>query len=123
MDHLSAMARGIANRGREQKVFDWDKAAKIIVECGVKGAVAGLSGDFEYTGDQILIDGIPQKEHLYCYFASTWATPQLLIDGKYIDCYKMESDTDWDHETVWPESALAILKANQLQSPSNTSSN
>ena len=48
----------------------------------------------------------------YTYLASTWATPQLDIDGEIIDCYKMQSETDgWDSGTFWPDSAKDILKS------------
>ena len=111
MDSLMAFAMGQANRGREPMVFDWDKAAMIIKERGAMSASAGLSGDWEYTGGEILEDGKPvPKEDTYVYLASTWATPELSIDGDLIDCFKMAGETDgWDSDTYWPESALKIL--------------
>ena len=109
MDTLSAFAMGEVNRGKERMVFDWDKAATLIKERGAKNASAGLSGDWGYTGGEIIEDGkIPEDS--YTYLASTWATPELKIDGEIIDCYKMESETDgWGSETFWPKSAKAIL--------------
>lgn len=42
---------------------------------------------------------------------STWATPKLEIDGEYIGCYKMQSETDgWDSGTFWPDSGREILE-------------
>lgn len=112
MDSLNAFALGEANRGKEMKVFDWLKAARMIRERNVKNAGAGLSGDWEYTGGEIFSDGeITPAKDTYTYLASTWATPELDIDGKRIDCYLMESDTPgWDARTYWPEEAILILK-------------
>jgi len=109
MDSFSAFARGEANRGKEMMVFDWNKAAKIIKETGAKAARAGLSGDWEWTGGDILIDGkIPDDS--YTYLASTWATPELEVNGNTQDCYVMQSETDgWSSDTFWPISAKAIL--------------
>jgi len=109
MDTLSAFANGEANRGKELMVFDWDKAAELIKEFGAQNASAGLSGDWDYTGGDILVEGeIP--EHGGTYLASTWAAPEIDIDGDIQECYKMQSQTpDWDASTFWPESAKAIL--------------
>lgn len=111
MDSMSAFAKGMANRGKEEMVFDWDKAAQLIKEKGATSASAGLSGDWEWTGDEILTNGRPVPEgDSWVFLASTWATPELEIDGEVIDCYRMQGETDgWDAETYWPESALKIL--------------
>lgn len=115
MDTLSAFAMGEANRGKSLMVFDWDKAARIIRERNAKEASAGLSGDWEYTGGAILTDGKPNMDE-YTYLASTWATPELEVDGDIIDCYIMEDKTEWDSSTKWPETALAILDIASPQS-------
>ena len=113
MDTLSAFAMGEANRGRPLMVFDWNKAAELIKERGAKTASGGLSGDWEYTGGRILEDGMPVPvEDTYTYLASTWATPELEIDGEIIECYQMEDEVpDWGAKTYWPQSALDILGA------------
>lgn len=113
MDSLQAFAMGDANRDKKQKVFDWEEAARIIKERGAKEASAGLSQDWEWTGGKIFANGKPVKEEdTYVYLASTWATPELKIDGEIIDCYRMESETPgWDCDTYWPKEALKILKA------------
>ena len=112
MDTLSAFAMGKANSDKEPMVFDWDKAAKIIQERGATKASAGLSGDWEYTGGEILENGKPvPQEKTYTYLASTWATPELDIEGDIIDCYRMQGETpNWDSDTYWPKSALEILR-------------
>lgn len=109
MDTMSAFARGEANRGQEMKVFDWDKAARLIKEANPTEAGAGLSGDWEYTGGSIFEDGKPTEDG-YTYLASTWATPELDMDGEIVDCYVMESETEWGCDTRWPESARKILE-------------
>jgi hypothetical protein len=110
MDTLYAFAMGQANRHRELMVFDWENAAQLIKEQDAKNASAGLNGDWEYTGGPILRDGTPvPKEETHVYLASTWATPELNIDGKIISCYRMQSaTTGWDAHTYWPQSALVI---------------
>lgn len=109
MNTMAAFMRGEANRGRELMVFDWDKAAEIIRESGATSAYAGLRGDWEYTGGRILKDGKPVND--YTYLASTWAVPELEIEGEMVACYKMQSETPgWDSGTKWPTSALAILQ-------------
>lgn len=113
MDSMSAFAMGQMSRDQPLMVFDWDKAAKIIREQGATHAGAGLSGDWEYTGGTILEGGKPvPRDETYTYLASTWATPELEIDGEYIDCFRMQSESPgWGSDTYWPESALAILNA------------
>lgn len=109
MDTMMVFAMGQANRGKELMVFDWDKAAEIIRERKPEYAFAGLCSDWEWTGGTIYKNGEPVKDS-YTYLASTWATPELEIDGEIIDCYKMQSETpNWDSDTKWPESSLAIL--------------
>lgn len=111
MDTLSAFAMGQANTGKELMVFDWDKAAKLIKKRKYKTQIvsAGLSGDWEWTGDVIYDNGKPKLDN-NAYLASTWAIPELDIDGERIECYKMKSETDkWDADTKWPKSALEIL--------------
>lgn len=109
MDTLSAFAKGEANRNKDLKVFDWDKAAKIIKEGNHKNASAGLAEDLNYTCGDILINGeIPSDG--YTYLASTWATPVLIIDDDEFYCYKMQSETDgWNSDTFWPDSAREIM--------------
>lgn len=109
MDTLTAFGMAKANQHKEQKVFDWDKAAKLIKQKGCDTASAGLSSDWEWTGGEIFTNGKPNKED-YTYLSSTWATPELEIDDEIIDCYKMQSEVpDWGSDTKWPESALKIL--------------
>ena len=96
-------------------VFDWDKAARLIKERKAKEASAGLSGDWEYTGGTIFEDGKPNMED-YTFLSSTWATPEIDIDGIVHDCYIMASKVpiSWGkeyHSIKWPKSALKILNS------------
>lgn len=109
MDSFKAFAMGEANRGKELMVFDWDKAARIIKERGATTASAGLRFDWDWTGGLILCDGKPYNDGS-TYLASTWAVPELDIDGDVMPCYRMQSEVpNWGADTKWPESALAIL--------------
>ena len=109
MNSLMAFAMGAANRGKERMVFDWDKTAALIREHKPDHAMAGLKDDFEYTGGTIYEAGKPVRNGR-TYLASTWATPQLVMDEETHDCYRMESDTPgWNEKTKWPASAIAIL--------------
>lgn len=108
MDSMAAFLMGEANRNKELMVFDWDEAARIIKACGAKNASAGLRGDWSGTGGDILCDGKIADD--YTYLASTWAVPEIEIDGKFIACYRMQSATPgWDAKTSWPQSARDIL--------------
>lgn len=113
MDSFMAFAKGQANRGKQQMVFDWEKAARLIVERNPTVASAGLAGDWDYTGGPIRKDGKPvPAENTYTYLASTWATPELDLDGDVIDCFRMQSEVPaWNSGTYWPEAALTIVDA------------
>jgi hypothetical protein len=111
MDSMTAFAKGQANRDKELMVFDWIKAAQRIKETGCKEASAGLRDDWEWTGGNILENGkIPDNSHTF--LASTWASPQLAMDGEIEDCFIMQSKSpggSWDCDTFWPDEAKQIL--------------
>lgn len=111
MNTLAAFAMGEASRGEELMVFDWDKAAEFIKKNKPTEASAGLAGDWEWTGGPIYKDNRPvPKEKTYTYLSSTWATPELEMDGVRHDCYRMQSEVpNWGSDTYWPESAIKIL--------------
>jgi hypothetical protein len=92
------------------RVFDWDQAARRIAEQRPSEASAGLRDDWEYTGGVIYADGAPvESEETYTYLASTWAVPDLELDGVAEACWIWEDQTEWDAKTYWPESARKIL--------------
>lgn len=111
MDTMAAFAMGDANRGKEMMVFDWDKAATLIKKANAKEARAGLSGDWFWTGGSIFCDGKPDMDS-YTFLGSTWATPEIKIDGVTQDCFVMQNKSPhgaWASDTKWPKSAKAIL--------------
>ena len=113
MDTLAAIALASAHKDCEQKVFDWEKAARLILESGSTEASAGLSGDWEWTGGAIFAGGKPvPKEETYTYLASNHATPQLELNGERVSCYRLQSETPgWGSNTYWPPEAMAVLAA------------
>jgi len=106
----AARCRQAISEGKPMRVFDWDKAAKILRAERASEAYAYLEEDEDCTGGYILRDGEIIKNE-YTYLASIWARPMLRIDGcKDIPCYRNEEDTPgWDEYTKWPESALEIF--------------
>lgn len=112
MNSIAAFMMGEAHRHEEKMVFDWEKAARMIKQTGCTEASAGLRDDWEWTGGIIFEDGKPTTEH-YTYLASTWAVPEIEIDGEIYECFRMISEAPgWDANTQWPESALSLLEDN-----------
>lgn len=114
-----AMMMGMANAGNERKVFDWEKAAYIIKEHKPKNVEAGLSEDWVETSATIYADGEPIFA-TDIWLASTWATPVLMTDTDEIECFVMESQTDFNEKTVWPQIALDILRGTDNGRNENT---
>jgi len=112
MDSMSAFAMGQLHRNDPAMVFDWDKAAKLIKQYNASEASAGLKGDWEWTGGTIFQNGKPLTSD-YTFLESTWAIPQIEIDGMKKDCWKPKEGSGWDSDTKWPESALAILNSKE----------
>ena len=99
MNTLDALAMGKANRGKELMVFDWDKAGRLIKERRPEYASAGLRGDWEYTGGTIYESGKPVMDD-YTFLASTWAVPELDLDGDVVACYRMQHEVpEWGSKT------------------------
>jgi hypothetical protein len=90
-------------------VFDWDRAARRIQESGARSAAAGLRDDWGWTGGPIWADGPYAEDETYTYLASTWAVPELDLDGTIEECWTWQDETEWDAGTYWPESARTIL--------------
>jgi hypothetical protein len=110
MDSFTAFMLGEANRRKPLIVFDWDKAARLIAERRPERAAAGLRSDWEYTGGVIAVNGDPVTTE-YTYLESTWAVPELDMDGDVIECWRYSTGSGWDSSTKWPDSARAILAA------------
>lgn len=110
MNTLVEFMMGEAYRGKEMMVFDWDKAARLIAQRKPRIAMAGLRGDWEFTGGVIYEDGVLVTKD-YTFLASTWAVPELDMDGETVKCYRMESETPkWNAHTKWPKSAVEIYR-------------
>lgn len=111
MDTMQALAVGMMNRGKEERVFDWGKAARLIKERRPQTASAGLEEDWFWTGGTIYENGAPvSPDDTYTFLASTWATPVLVLDDEQIECWRMESEVPtWGSGTYWPQEALDIL--------------
>ena len=93
---------------KDMMVFDWDKAARLIAERKPQIAMAGMRGDWKNTGGMIYEDGklITDK---YTYLASSWAIPELDMDGETVACFRFASQTPmWHAHTKWPKSAVEI---------------
>lgn len=113
-DLVSAMI--LAHNGDRERVFDWDKAARRIMEINPRYAAAGLGLDWKWTGGIIWYKGEPISDSA-TYLCSDWATPELRLDDKVEACWRYQDETEWDADTRWPASALAIvgaLKAREL---------
>ena len=115
MDTLSGVGMGQVNIDKEEMVFDWDKAAEILLksvrEAGVKEASAGLSGDWGWTGGIILENSKIPDSRAGSYLSSTWADPEIEIAGNRFPCYKMQSEVpNWGPDTFWPDSAREIFE-------------
>jgi len=111
MDTFSAFMMGERSRDRESMVFNWELAARIIMMKNPEVVRAGLRSDWEYTGGTIWRDGKPvPQEDTYTFLASTWAIPEIDVDGEIMECYLMQSEVpDWNANTYWPPEALRIV--------------
>lgn len=113
METQKAFANGEANREKPYMIFDWVKAATLIVEKDWKNVIAGLDGDFEWTADEILKDGKPVLEG-YSYLRSTWGKPILVNydTGEELECFCMEDNNprNYDAKSRWDDESLEIIK-------------
>ena len=112
MKTIDAFKRSLIAKNNELMVFDWDKAAKLIIENKPFTASAGLKDDWEFTGGFIWTDNKPVLKNDYVYLQSTWAIPELNLDDKQIiNCFIMESKApkNWGRNPYWPKSALEII--------------
>lgn len=108
-----AFARGLAHQDDPSMVFDWTRAAELIRDRKPQQASAGLADDWEWTGGPIYRDGHPvPRQDTYTFLSSTWATPELNMDGDVVECWRLADDTPgWDSSTYWPDEALVVLNA------------
>lgn len=98
-------------------VFDWDKAAAILVKRHAIDADAGLENDWKATCRPVLADGKPAPTESI-WLASSWGIPHLEIRGEAsVPCWRWQDETTWDGSTYWPASALAILREADVKDP------
>ena len=77
-------------------------------------------GEYVDIGDPALQvrtdeDGKPVMDD-YTFLASTWAVPELDIDGDIVECFRMEHEVPgWGSDTKWPKSALDILSSEEME--------
>lgn len=115
VDTVTAILKNNAARaaGNSHRVFDWVRAAKLIAERKPSVASAGLGGDWEWTGGYIYKNGAPvPRDDTYTFLLSSWATPQLDMDGDVTDCWLYEHECGWNSDTYWPDEAIAALNVN-----------
>lgn len=98
------------------RVFDWDKAAELILQRSPQMAHAGLIEDWGATSALIYDKGKPRLEEDFYekpYLMSDWAMPVLVIGEERIQCWRWQhelpEDNMWDAFTNWPQSALDIV--------------
>ena len=109
MNTVKAFALAEANKDKTPKVFDWDKAARLIIQAGATEATAGLAGDMEWTSGPIFSGGEIDEDG-YTYLESKWATPVLVLDGgEEVECFVMGNKTEGNAKTKWPDSARQII--------------
>lgn len=116
-DSNYSFSDGLLGMIREERggvrVFDWNKAAEIIRDRKPTLAEAGLEGDWAYTGGVIYEDGEIIKDS-YTYLASDWAVPTLVLnDEESVECWVYMDESDFNHDTKWPECAITILNSSK----------
>lgn len=112
---LGLNAVAAAAQGKKGKAFDWNKAAKIIIENLSEHpdlkAEAGLQGDWDYTGGTIFENGNPTNTE-HTYLMSNWAVPTLILswegnEQETIDCY--EEQGKFNEYSKWDKDSCKIL--------------
>lgn len=100
------------------KVFDWNKAAQIIMEAPAGSAEAWITGDKSATRGPIFEHGKPYMGRYKACLASRMGTPVLRLDDEPMECWMDLKDIprEWVYpkmdsplEIWWPNSALRIL--------------
>lgn len=110
-------AFSLADKARKdnkpEMVFDWEKAANLILKYRPKIASAGLSQDWENTGG-IIYQNKQIVINTYTYLASIWAEPELDMDDKIYPCWRYDNEvSEWNYDTKWPKEAIDILSCSQ----------
>lgn len=108
------LTKAMEHKNSPAKVFDWVKAAQLILERQPTQAAAGLSEDWFRTADDIYLNG-KMLTDADAYLVSLWATPAIEMDGVREACYLEEQDKGKaGRKVVWPPEARAILDRDNL---------
>lgn len=107
---VGGMIRGMVAREtadpKDAKIFDWDKAARLISEHKPKLAEAGLAEDWGYTNGIIFKDGervvTDEDDDGSLYVGSLWATPTIRLDGVTHECWVHWASETQDPQVKWP---------------------
>jgi hypothetical protein len=109
------------------RVFDWEKAARLIVFFWPQEATAGMYDErdeavWRCTSGPIWLDCAPATvDQMHgMYLASIWATPILVMTDHdwdtdlQVECWVWQDEyPEWDAMTRWPDRALAIIEEGQ----------
>lgn len=94
------------------RVFDWEKAARLIKQANGKNAYA-ISLSFTEGSTEILRDGVPVPRQRPIEPLDTRHMVEIglqIDDRERMVCCRAQVETPgWDGNTYWPMSALAIL--------------
>ena len=94
MESMLAFTQTCINKDKPKMFFDWKKAIEIIKEKRPQQAKAGLRDDWEYSGIIIYRNGkFIDREDIFINLSSTFATPELYVDGKIIECFYYKEET------------------------------
>ncbi len=104
---------GDLHRNKELKVFDWDKFTEyLLTQDEFPDSIKiGLNGDFDFTSTQAIsnkkINEIPSVQ---MWLSSTHCIPCFAInDNICYECWIVESETDYNMGTFWPEHCIVKL--------------
>lgn len=112
VDPFDIFVNGFRHEKNERRVFDWNKAARVLRDRDETTCKACIIEDYNETVGFILVDGRPAIDHPLPYLSSCWGTPCLVFEnGDSMPCWIPQSESpDWTGYTYWPESARNILK-------------
>lgn len=111
-----AFKRGRESIKNEMKIFNWESAAKFIVENRPEVAAMSLNGDYEISYREIYRGGkiVTHHKDIALFCGSTWATPVFVANDKVYECYLPASQTKHKQKTYWPKEAREILEKEKI---------
>ncbi len=91
-------------------VFDWDTAAILIRNIRPFEASAGIKEREDWA---TIYEAGEIKRIVQSQLASSYKKPVLRLDTEEVPCYidtRRRKDCEWTATTVWPKSAIQILR-------------